>query len=392
MMTKNDELLLLRAQLRASDYGVLLSDTTRRDRLCNRRFCEMFALESIETLLTVPDYVRSQLTPRLKDPDGFVATLEAVYADPHCVLEDEIEISIPRPRLLRRFTAPVTDDDGTVMGRLWTFLDITRSRNMEDKVREQAAQLKAQSRQLASALKTVTGRLDQVKTTLTLTQQQLSESEKLSVVGLLAASVAHDIRNILTPLSIEMSLADQNDPTLRAESLEAMRRQVDSLALLTHRLLALARPETLERGPANMMALVERITNLVRPQAALENVQMVITAPRRLPTIVADGVQMEQVLVNLVLNAIQAMRATDGGILSLTLDSRNEGVRVRVADTGPGISPQHRRRLFDPFFTTRPDGAGLGLFSCRRIMEAHHGTIAVRSAPGRGTQFTLWLP
>ena len=100
---------------------------------------------------------------------------------------------------------------------------------------------------------------------------------------------------------------------------------------------------------------------------------------------------MEQVLVNLILNAVQAMRATGGGTLSLTLDRYREGARVRVGDTGPGITPQNRRRLFDPFFTTRPDGAGLGLFSCRRIAEAHSGTITVRSRPG-ATQFTLRLP
>ncbi len=269
LMTENDELLLLRALLRASDYGVLLSDSDRRDRLCNRRFCEMFGLDSLDTLQTQPDYVRTRLAPRLKDPDGFLQTLEAVYADPAACLEDEVELTAPRPRLLRRYTAPVTDDDGEVIGRLWTFLDITRTRNMEEKVRAQAAQLKEQSRQLASALKTVTGRLDKVESTLSLTQQQLFETEKLSAVGLLAASVAHDIRNILTPLAIEMSLADQNDPRLRAESLDAMRRQVDSLALLTHRLLALARPAQSERVPTDLAALVARIAALVRPQAVV---------------------------------------------------------------------------------------------------------------------------
>ena len=203
-----------------------------------------------------PDYVRTHVLPRLKDPDDFLRTLEAVYADPRRVLEDEVELAAPRPRLLRRYTAPVMDDDGSVIGRLWTFLDITRTRTMEDKVRAQAAQLKEQSRQLASALKTVTGRLDRVENTLSLTQQQLFESEKLSAVGLLAASVAHDIRNILTPLTIEIDLADQDDPAGRAESLEAMRRQVDSLALLTHRLLALARPATTERVPLDLAALV----------------------------------------------------------------------------------------------------------------------------------------
>ena len=251
-MTENDELLLLRAMLRASDYGVLLSDSTRMDRLCNQRFCDMFGLDSIDILRSQPNYVRAELAPRLKDGDGFVQTLEAVYADPKRVLEDEVELTAPKHRLLRRYTAPVVGEDGAITGRLWTFLDITRTRHMEDKVRAQAAQLKEQSRQLASALKTVTGRLDKAENTLSLTQQQLFETEKLSAVGLLAASVAHDIRNLLTPLMIEVSLADQDDPALRDEALSVMRRQIDGLALLTHRLLALAKPDTQERAPTDL--------------------------------------------------------------------------------------------------------------------------------------------
>ncbi|MGI4789268.1 MAG: sensor histidine kinase [Janthinobacterium lividum] len=390
-MTENDELLLLRALLRASDYGVLLSDSTRLDRLCNRRFCEMFGLESLETLNSQPDYVRTQLAPRLKDANGFIQTLETVYADPQRVLEDEVELIAPKPRLLRRYTAPVVDDNGMIMGRLWTFLDITRTRSMEDKVRAQATQLKEQSRQLASALKNVTGRLDKAENTLSLTQQQLFETEKLSAVGLLAASVAHDIRNLLTPLAIEVSLADQNDPDLRAESLSAMRRQIDGLALLTHRLLALARPDSIERAPTDLAELISHILRLVQPQAMLENVQIICTISPRLPSILADSVQMEQVLVNLILNAVQAMRPTGGGTLTLALDRNRNSARVRIGDTGPGITLKNRKRLFDPFFTTRPDGAGLGLFSCRRIAEAHGGTISVRSKPGQ-TQFTLRLP
>lgn len=391
-MTETDELLLLRALLRASDYGVLLSDADRRDRVCNRRFCETFGLDGLDAVRTQPDYVRTHVLPRLRDPDGFLRTLENVYADPSRVLEDEVELAAPRTRLLRRYTAPVVGEDGAIIGRLWTFLDITRTRTMEEKVRAQAAQLKEQSRQLASALKTVTGRLDRAENTLTLTQQQLFESEKLSAVGLLAASVAHDIRNVLTPLAIELTLADQDDPAARGESLDAMRRQVDGLALLTHRLLALAKPETTERVPLDLSAFVTRIATLVRSQAALENVRIVTTVRPQLPSVRVDSVQMDQVLVNLVLNAFQAMRATDGGTLTLTLDGRGGGVRVRVRDTGRGIPPQNRRRLFDPFFTTRPDGAGLGLFSCRRIVEAHGGTLGVRNAPGGGAQFSIWLP
>ena len=391
-LAEGDELRLLRALLRASDYGVLLSDSDRRDRVGNKRFCELFGLDSLDTLLSQPDYVRRQLVPRLKDPIGFVQILDDIYADPTRVVEDEVELIAPRPLLLRRYTAPVFDDRGAVIGRLWTFLDITRSRAMEGKIRAQAAQLKEQSRQLAAALKVVTGRLDRVENTLSLTQRQLFETEKLSAVGLLAASVAHDIRNVLTPLTIEITLADQDDAAARAESLEAMKRQVDALALLTHRLLALARPNSVEREWTDLSSLAARITHLLRSQAVLENVQIRVAVSPTLPPVEADALQIDQVLVNLVLNAIQAMRATNGGTLTLALDGHQGGVRVRVSDTGPGIPHAHRRRLFDPFFTTRPDGAGLGLFSCRRIIHAHGGTIAVRARPGGGTQFTVWLP
>lgn len=391
-MTEHDELLLLRALLRASDYGVLLSDAARRDRVGNRRFCEMFGLDSVHTLAARPNFVRTELAPRLKDPQGFIQVLDAAYADPACVMEDEVEIIAPRNRKLRRYTTPVHDDDGAIIGRLWTFLDVTRARSMEARIRLQATQLREQSKQLASALKTVTGRLDKVENTLTLTQQQLFDTEKLSAVGLLAASVAHDIRNILTPLTIELSLADQPDAAGRGEALSAIRQQVDSLALLTHRLLALAKPETQARMPTDLAAMAARILALVGSQAAQENVTLACRAAPDLPPALADEVQMEQVLVNLVLNAIQAMRATQGGHMTLTLDRHAGGVRLRVTDTGPGIAPAARRRLFDPFFTTRPDGAGLGLFSCRRIMEAHGGAIAVRARRGGGTQFTLWLP
>jgi len=391
-MAEGDELRLLRALLRASDYGVLLSDSDRRDRVGNKRFCELFGLDSLDTFLSQPDYVRRHLVSRLKDPGGFVRTLDDIYADPARIVEDEVELTAPRPRLLRRYTAPVLDHRGAVIGRLWTFLDITRSRAMEEKVRAQAAQLKEQSRQLAAALKAVTGRLDRVENTLSLTQQQLFETEKLSAVGLLAASVAHDIRNVLTPLTIELTLADQDDAAARAESLDAMKRQVDALALLTHRLLALARPDSVERERTDLSALAARITRLVQSQAALENVHIRVAVSPGLPPVEADALQIDQVLVNLVLNAIQAMRATNGGTLTLALDGHRGGARVRVSDTGPGIPPAHRPRLFDPFFTTRPDGAGLGLFSCRRIIHAHGGAIAVRARPGGGTQFTVWLP
>lgn len=386
-----DELLLLRALLRASDYGVLLSDRSRRDLVCNRRLCALFGMDEAQIVRSPPEAVRALLLPRVKDPERFVRTLEDVYADPGLVREDEVELIAPRPRLLRRYTAPVHNEAGQVIGRLWTFLDITRTRRLENKVAAQADQLRVQSRQLAAALRETTGRLDKVENVLHLTQRQLFESEKLSAIGLLAASVAHDIRNILTPLTIELSLAEQDDAP--ADSFALMRDQVGRLDLLTRRLLALAKPAQAERAPLDIPALFSHLGALLTPHARTENVHLLVRCPRRRPPrVLADAAQIDQVLVNLTLNAIQAMRATRGGVLTLRASARRGGVALSVGDTGTGIPPVIRRRLFDPFFTTRPDGAGLGLFSCRRIAEAHGGTIAVRSAPGRGAQFTVWLP
>ena len=214
----------------------------------------------------------------------------------------------------------------------------------------------------------------------------------MSAVGLLAASVAHDIRNILTPLTIELTLADVNNPPARAQALGAARAQVDRLSLLTQRLLALSRPTPEQFAPVDLSLLIERIMALLAPQAALEAVTPTVRCARRLPRVHGDPVQLEQVLVNLALNGVQAMRATQGGTLSIHARRLRGGVGLRVSDTGPGIDRHVRRRLFDPFVSTKPNGAGLGLFSCRRIVEAHRGTIAVRSVPGRGTDIHVWLP
>ena len=391
-METTDELSLLRALLRASDYGVLLSDGSRRDLICNRRFSEWFGLDEQETTLAAPEAVRAQVLPRLKDPKEFTDTLDAIYADPTLICEDEVELVAPRPRVLRRYTAPVLDEGGRVIGRLWTFADITRTRRLEKKVQAQQAQLKEQARQLASALRSVHGRLGKVENALTQTQRQLSDSEKLSAVGLLAASVAHDIRNILTPLTIELTLADVDDPAARAQGLDAARAQVVRLSLLTQRLLALSKPTPEQFAPVDLGALVGRIMALLAPQAALEAVTPSVRCARRLPSVHGDPVQLEQVLINLALNGVQAMRTTRGGTLEITARRRRGGVGLRVSDTGAGMDKNLRRRLFDPFFSTKPDGAGLGLFSCRRIVEAHRGTIAVRSALGRGTEIHVWLP
>lgn len=394
-LSGGDELLLLRALLRASDYGVLLSDAEGRDLVCNRQFCLLFGLDEQDVIDAPLGHLRSLVLPRLKHPDEFAALLDAVYADQNLVRQDEVEILAPKSRVLRRYTAPVCGPDGRLIGRVWTFFDITQTLKLQRRIETQAEQLRIQSRQLATALKTVSNRLYRVENTLNLTQQQLFESEKLSAVGLLAASVAHDIRNILTPINIELTMADADDPAERGASLRTVQEQVDRLSLLTQRLLALSKPTIQQLAPLDLGVLTERVISQVRPEALLDKIEVALRVPRALPTVSVDSVQIERVLVNLILNGVQAMER-NGGKLTVRLRGQSRagvrGVALNVEDTGPGMLLSVRQHLFDPFFTTKPDGTGLGLFSCRRIVEAHHGSIKIKSRIESGTRARLWLP
>jgi len=386
-----DEVVLLRSLFKAADYGVLLSDTSRNDLVCNDKFCELFNIDRSNVLGREPAAVRNRVLPKIKDPDIFLQTLDSIYSNPELIIEDELEVLSPKRRILRRYSAPAYDGGGEVIGRVWTFLDITRTRRLENKVHNQAAELRQQAREIAGALKMAHGRLNRVESELTETQQQLVDSEKLSAVGLVAASVAHDIRNILTPLTIEMTLADQDDPAARRESFVLMKKQVDRLSLLTNRLLSLSRPTRSERAEIDIKDAIDRAIETIASQASTEHVVICKKVPSRLPRVPGDEVQIDQVLLNIAINAVQAMHE-HGGTLTMSASANRGGVCIKIADTGHGIPHGFQSHLFDPFFTTRTEGAGLGLFSSNRIVESHGGTIRVSSRSGIGTEFSIWLP
>lgn len=392
VLTEQDELVLLRGLLRATDIGVLLSDPDRQDLICNDAFCRMFSIDGIDSLRLGEEYLRREVIPRIKDGEQFVESIARAYSDPYRSFEDEMELLAPRARYIRRFTTPVIGDGGEVIGRLWTFLDITRIRRLEERVAKQAAQLREQARQLASDLRSVSGKLVRVETELTQAQRRLLESERMSAAGLLGAAVAHNIRNIVTPLSIELALARSATPEQQAESFAVMQGQLESLSLLTHKLLAIARPPESEGSEVDLCRIVEHTAGLLRPQAKQENVTMELALSPRTPTIYGDPVQFDQMIVNLVLNGIQALHGRCDGLLRLSVQPQDGGACFKVTDNGVGIPKEVRRRLFNPFFTTRPDGTGLGLYSSRRIIEEHGGKIAVRSVTGQGTRVTVWLP
>lgn len=208
-------------------------------------------------------------------------------------------------------------------------------------------------------------------------QEKALASEKLAVAGTLAASTAHDIRNITASLS--MLTAGETDPAMAA-----VREQLDRFSVLAHRLLSYARPGQVEQHPIEIHELLERVLSLTAGQMRVSRVEATLDLPPDLPKVLGDGHQLQHLFVNLVLNAVQAMDRT-GGTLRLEGQAIEAGLRISVIDDGPGIPPSVADRLFQPFATSRPQGFGLGLFSAKRIAESHGGNIAAVGNEAGGT-------
>ena len=222
-------------------------------------------------------------------------------------------------------------------------------------------------------------------------QEELVRKEKLAILGQLSGSVGHELRNPLGVMSnavyfLKMVLAEA-DENVR-EYLDIIKKEIDNSARIITDLLDFARTKDPQVQVVTVRALID--DNLGKCTIP-ENIELRDELPETLPPLKIDPMQMGQVLQNLITNGVQAMPA--GGVLTLRggRDSE-ETVRLEVADTGEGISPANMKKLFQPLFTTKPKGIGLGLVVCRNLAEANGGRIEVSSEPGLGTTFTVTLP
>jgi signal transduction histidine kinase len=228
--------------------------------------------------------------------------------------------------------------------------------------------------------------LDATTQSLEATQRQLVQSEKLAVTGTLSASVAHDIRNILAAVALDLELG-ADDP---AATLANVRSHLDRFSLLAQRLLSYARPRMTAHASVDLALLLDRVLSLLEGHARIHDVRATLEVRGQVPEVLGEPGQLELLFVNLILNAVQAM--PQGGKVTVTLSAERARVTVSVKDTGTGVPPAVAERLFEPFSSTRPEGFGLGLFSCRRIAEDHGGSIALRTSSARGSTFTVTLP
>lgn len=236
-------------------------------------------------------------------------------------------------------------------------------------------------------------------TSLESTQVTLLQSEKLSSLGQLVAGVAHEINNPLTTVVgfAELAMEKGSCPEEVRRDLSRITEGALRAAHIVRNLLTFARTQDFQRLPVGLNGVLESVLDLVAYQLRVNNIMLrTDLAPNeRLPKVLADYHQMQQVFLNLVTNAYQAMASLERpGVLTVRTEPRGERIRVMIADTGPGIPPSDLPRVFDPFFSTKPvgQGTGLGLSVSYGIVRTHGGRIWVESAEGKGAAFFVEMP
>jgi signal transduction histidine kinase len=242
-------------------------------------------------------------------------------------------------------------------------------------------------------METLVRRVEEVTERVQQHQRELLRADQLAALGQLAASVAHEVRNPLTGIKmlVEGALRSRNPTPLNGEDLRIIHGEVARLEQTVQGFLDFARLPAPQRGPCDLREAVAQARDLVRARAEQQGVAVEVRGPDRPVVGWVDRGQFGTVLVNLFLNALDAM--PKGGRLEVDLVETPEGgVRLTVQDTGPGIPPEMAGRLFTPFATTKPTGTGLGLSLSRRIMREHGGDVTAHDRPESGACFVVELP
>ena len=360
----------LRASYDAAKDGILVIGAEGEVIAANQRIAEYFNTGSSLTDRDFSDF-RNFALDCFDDCELFNNSLEQILADPSAALEVEWELAFPRERMLVVYSAPVKNPRGKQIARLWSFHDVTEQRHL---------------------------------------QKGLEQAQKMEAVGRLAGGVAHDFNNLLTGIIGNLSLVEMNKGQRkeedRAQLIASAKRAGQRAAELVKQLLGFSRQSHLDLGHCNANEVIQDVysllSNTINPRVRIE-----LDCEEELWGVEADGTQVEQVIMNMCVNAIDAM-GEEGGFLSLSSknmrtsrhslgdenDSPGDYVAISVEDNGSGMSPEVLNKIFEPFFTTKEQGkgTGLGLATSYGIVKQHGGWISCDSEVGSGTKFRIFLP
>jgi PAS domain S-box-containing protein len=223
---------------------------------------------------------------------------------------------------------------------------------------------------------------------------QLQVSERLAAVGRITAGVAHEVKNPLNSMRLWLENLKESLPPKTGEAamqaVHVLDAEIDRLDAVVKRFLDFSRPMDVRLEPTQLRELLQEVLEVAGPQLGKASVKVAQLLPIDVPEVFVDRALLKQAILNLVLNAVDAMPT--GGQLQLTLSRRGDMAEITVGDTGKGIPLEHRQKVFQLFFTTTPGGSGIGLASTFRIVQLHNGSIDFTSEVGRGTTFRIELP
>src|SRR5271168_3169492 len=223
---------------------------------------------------------------------------------------------------------------------------------------------------------------------------QLQVSERLAALGRITAGVAHEVKNPLNSMRLWLENLKESVPmepdSNGAQAVQVLDKEIDRLDAVVKRFLDFTRPMEIRLEATHLPDLLKEVLEIAQPQFQKANVQVAQLLPIDVPEVYVDRALLQQAVLNLVLNAVDAM--PEGGQLRVVLSRRGDMAEIAVGDNGKGISPENRQKIFQLFFTTRPGGSGIGLASTFRIVQLHNGSINFTSEVGRGTTFRIELP
>lgn len=250
---------------------------------------------------------------------------------------------------------------------------------------------------LSSRVRGLIENVDQTHSELEKSRGHLLQSEKMAMVGKLAAGMAHGIRNPFTSVKMRLfSLSrSMNLTEIQKDDLKVISEEIRHIDTIVQNFLEFSRPPRLNMQPVSPSLVVDLVNQLLEHRLKSYDVAVTVFRKQALPEVLGDVEQLKEVLINLLINACEAME--HGGAITLREEEAfvqplNRVAVIRVSDGGPGIPESIRQKIFQPFFTTKPEGTGLGLAIASRIVEEHGGWLDFTSREGEGTTFVITLP